>query len=434
MEAARPAARIATAPPASRAYLAYVLVLLFLIDVLKVADKLILGIVTEPLKLEFSLSDTQLGLLSGVAFAIVYSFFGLPLAQWADRGERRRVIALCVAGWSIATAACGMATTFVQLLAARIGVAVGESGLTPAAHSMIADLFKVHERGRALAVFSLGSAFGTFFGISFGGYVAGAFGWREALFALGIPGVVLAVLFYLTVREPRRGQSEAHAFDDKPVPMARAFGFIWRARSYRYLTLAASAHLLVTYGISNWLVPFFMRSHQASLADIALLLGPIIAASGSLGALAGGIISDRFGKDDLRWYVFTPAWSVLLAAPLSAAIYLWPSMSGALALLSVAAVLNAMWQAPAFALVQILAPVRQRATAAAVFIFFINLVGYGGGPLAVGALSDLLSESFGVHSLRWALAGLSLVGFPAAALFYWLSSRHVRADMARAAS
>ncbi|WP_299329089.1 MFS transporter [Parasphingopyxis sp.] len=407
----------------------YLLGLIFLINILNVADKMILGVLIEQIKAEFGLSDTQLGFLSGLAFAVVYSILGLPLARLADRSNRRNLISACLGLWSLSTALCGMALNFLQLLGGRLGVAVGEAGFTPATHSLIADYFPRTRRGFAMAVYSLGSPFGQFAAVTIGGMIAATYGWRVAFFAFGIPGLLLALLFRLSVKEPKRGAIDGLTARDDPPPIGVVARTVWQMKTFRNLMFASSLHAFILYGVGIWAIPFFLRSHDWDLATIGLWFGSLTAIFGGIGAFAGGALADRLGRSDIAWYLKLPAWSIFAGLPLAIAGFLVPQTMHALLLLAIVSLFWSAWQAPTFAIIQTVAPLRMRATAAAVLIFTINLVGFGLGPLAVGALSDLIQPLAGEDSLRFALlATLALA--PLSVILFFRAAHALASDTA----
>jgi MFS family permease len=419
---------------ASASYRRYVLGLLLVVYVVNFIDRSIVNILLEPIKQEFHPSDTALGFLSGVAFAIFYATLGIPIARWADRGTRRDIIALALFLWSGMTALCGLARTFPQLVMARIGVGIGEAGCSPPAHSILADYYPPEQRGRAFATYALGIPIGTAFGFLLGGWMTETLGWRYAFLLVGLPGIALAVLVRLTLREPPRGHSEAKAREAAAAPTAREVaGTMWRLGSFRHLAIAATLHAFVGYGVANWNAAFLARSHGMSPGEIGTWLALVGIVGGGLGTYLGGVFSDQLGKRDARWSLWVPGVSTLLAVPFAIAFYLAPDVRTALAFAVIPVFFGAMYLGPTFSITQALAPLRMRAVASAFLLFLLNLIGLGLGPLAVGFLSDELTPRFEKESLRWSLVVMVSVNFWSG-IHYFLGARTLRADLAGAAA
>jgi MFS family permease len=422
------------APAPSDATLArarsYALGLLLVIYVMNFVDRSILSILLQPIKAEFQPSDTALGLLSGIAFAAIYSTLGIPIALWADRGSRKTIVSLSLFVWSAMTALCGVAASFPQLLLARIGVGIGEAGCSPPAHSMIADYFPPERRATAFGIYSLGIPIGGAFGVLAGGWINEWFDWRTAFLVVGLPGVALAIVSQLTLREPPR--SAAHATSDpaSALAVARHLGSL---ASFRHLSIAGSLHALVGYGVGTWNAAFLMRSHGMGTGEAGTWLAGLALVAGGLGTYLGGTWTDRLGRRDARWSLWLPGLAMVVAAPFSVGFYVLPSAHAALACAAPAALLGATYLAPTFATTQALAPPHMRAAASAVLLFLLNLIGMGLGPLAVGIASDALSARLGEASLRWALLLVTLVNLWSAA-HYALGARALRADLARASA
>jgi predicted MFS family arabinose efflux permease len=326
------------------------------------------------------------------------------------------------------TATCGMAQRYAHLFLSRIGVGVGEAALVPPAHALLADYFPPKRRATAMAVFSMGIHVGVAFGFLLGGLMAQAFGWRRAFFAVGLPGLVLAVLVRLTVREPPRGHAEGLDVAHAAIPAREVVAHLWRRRSFRHLAIAAALHSFGGYAFAAWGPPFFFRVHHLTPIQIGLWLGIVLGVGGACGSVSGGVLADRLGARDARRQLYLPAGAALMqipfvvgvlttAAPVPSMLYLIPS-----------AFLSAAWFGPVFALTQGLAEPRMRATAAAILVFIINLIGLGLGPLAVGMVSDALRPSMGAEALRWALL-LIAVGNVWAAAHFLAASRTIRADL-----
>jgi MFS family permease len=418
----------------SQRYRNYALGLLLVVYVSNFIDRSILTILLEPIRQEFNPSDTALGFLSGIAFGIFYATLGLPIARWADRGSRRNIIALALTAWSVMSALCGLVQSFTQLVIARIGVGVGEAGCSPPAHSLIADFFPPERRGTALSIYALGIPIGSAFGLAFGGWIAQFFGWRMAFLVVGLPGLLLALVVRFTLREPPRGLSEPASADPRPPPpIGQVMRYMWSLKSFRHLSIAAALHGFVGYGVGAWNGAFFIRSHHLGLGEIGSYLALIGITAGALGTFSGGNLGDRLAPRDLRWYLWVPGIATIVAVPFSFGVYLSPGYTGALLFALLPTMLGAMWLGPTFSLTQGLAPLRMRALASAFMLFVLNIIGLGLGPWGVGILSDLLSDAYGEESLRYALLATAMINVWSA-LHYFLASRTLRADLARAGS
>jgi MFS family permease len=437
-EASRAAGGAASAPPAaasafSDSYRRYALGLLLLVYVVNFLDRSILNILVQPIKNEFGVSDSALGLLSGPAFAVFYATLGIPIARWADRGTRRDIIALALFLWSGMTALCGLARTFPQLALARIGVGVGEAGCSPPAHSLISDYYPPEKRATAFATYALGIPIGTALGYLLGGWLREDLGWRHAFLLCGIPGLLLALIVRVTLREPPRGMSEARRGTAAMPGMFEVARTMWGLGSFRHLAIAATLHAFVGYGVGGWNPAFLERSHELSPKTIGLFLAAAGGLFGGLGTWLGGYFTDRFGRRDLRWGLWVPGISTLIAVPFAIAFYLWPDIRTALAFGGLPVLFGAMYLGPTYSITQALAPLRMRAVASAFLLFLINLIGLGLGPLMVGVTSDLLSSTFAEESLRWALV-LTVAINVWSGVHYFLGARTLRADLAGVAT
>jgi predicted MFS family arabinose efflux permease len=413
-------------------YARYVLVLLFVAYVFNFVDRQILAILLQPIKEELGVSDTAMGLLTGIAFAIFYTFAGIPIARLADRRSRRTIIAIGLTAWSAMTAASGLVRTFAQLAIARIGVGVGEAAFVPPAHSLIADYFPPERRATALAVFSMGVHVGLAFGLVLGGGIAQLYGWRVAFFTVGIPGLLLAIVVRLTVREPVRGGSDALHGSSASLTqesLSQVFATLRSLRSFRHLALAAAFHSFGGYAFAIWGPTFFVRVHHMPTGQLGTWLGIVLGVGGMVGAIGGGLLSDRLGARDARRMLYVPAIATLVQIPCATAALWWPSPIPAMLLLFPSAVMSAIWFGPVFALTQALVSPTMRATASAVLVFVINLIGLGLGPLAVGALNDYLQPTFGPEAIRYSLLILVVANLMAAHQFLG-AARTIRADLA----
>ncbi len=432
----------------SAGYRGYAMGLLLLIYVMNFVDRQVVNILAEPIKRELGLLDWQVGAMSGLAFAVFYTVLGLPIARLAERGHRPFIIAGALAVWSLFTALCGFAQNFVQLLLARIGVGVGEAGCTPPAHSLIVDYVPKEKRASALAFYSMGTPLGSLVGMALGGLIADEYGWRAAFIVCGIPGVILAVIAALTLVEPRiraaaadiRARSEAMR---QERPFVAALATLKRKRTFWLVSFAASIKAFIGYGQAPFAASFFYRVHGEEVAALAasfglgvggflgLALGLMGGIGGAIGAYLGGVIADRYGGRDYRAYVSVPAIASLAVIPLYAVAILSPSATFALGCLLFGSILGTLWYGPVYATAQTIVPPHMRATASAILLFIINLIGLGLGPLAVGAASDFFAISLGLgeaEGVRYALLASAFVGLLAATLF-WIARKTIREEM-----
>lgn len=396
------------------------LAVLFLVGTSSATDRVVISVLLEPIKREFGVSDTQLGLLSGMSFALLYSVLGLPVARWADRGDRRRLITLALTVWSGMTVVCAAATNFWQLLIARIGVGAGEAGATPPAQALIADYFPAEFRARAIAIFASSGTAGYLLGLMAGSQLVSHYGWRGTLLAFGLPGLLVAALAYGVLDEPRRARHARQAQDF----VQDAEGF--RASLRRLAAKPAFVRLLVghtvynfaAYGALLFIPTYLMRVLGIPVAKVGFYYGLTTAAGVLIGSVAGGWLCDALVRRDARWIAWFPAAGFALAAiPDSLmflsndfTVFLWISLLGGI-------LLNAALPA-AFTAVHAVCGNARRATAIALVLFAGNLLGFGLGPAATGALSDLFSSHWSVDGLRYAVLAVMALTLPAAAVFY----------------
>lgn len=417
-------------------YRHYLVGVLLVVLAFNYVDRLALGLVLQDIKLDLDLTDTQLGLLSGLAFALFHSIMGIPIARWADRGNRVTIIALTTALWSAAVVLCGAAANFVQLLLIRIGVAVGEAGCVPPAHSLIADHFSRAERPRAVARYMLGVPLSVVIGYSLAGWLNQLYGWRMTFVLLGLPGVALAAIAWLTLREPRLEPAATKARTDSPrsvspddatASLGEVFVTLWACVTFRHLLFCFSLIALFD-GMLQWKPAFFIRSFGLETGELGTWLAGIHGVAGVLGTYVGGEWASRRAVNNERLQLETMAVAYCGFAILSAGVYLAPNYYLAFALIAVTAVIGAATGGPLFATIQTLVPERMRATSIAVIYLVANLVGMGLGPLAAGALSDALRPLLGEESLRYALLALS-PGYAWSGWHLWRASKTVMSDL-----
>jgi predicted MFS family arabinose efflux permease len=412
----------------SRGYRGWVLFLLLLTYMSSYIDRSILGILAEPIKHELGLSDGQLGLLSGLSFALFYTVLGLPIARLAERYSRSMIISASLVVWSGMTALCGVTVSYAQLLLCRIGVGVGEAGGNPAAHSLITDIFPPERRASALAIYSLGVPLGSLIGAVAGGALAQAWGWRAAFLVVGPPGILLAILVLLTIREPQRGGADIARGDapaDAVPPLTAVLRMLFGNPAFIHLAAGAALVVFTGYSIALFMAPFFIREFGLGIADVGWISGAVNGFAAAAGIAIGGFITDWAGKRDRRYYAWLPASCVGLAGPLFALAFLQQSWQAAMLLLIPATTLIYTYFAPTFAVMHNMVEPRMRATAASVLFLIINLVGMGLGPPIVGAASDAFAAraftgdaaAASATGMRYALAGCGLICLWAAAHF-----------------
>lgn len=415
-------ATTASTPPGSRS-VRVTLWILLIVYIFNFIDRQIVNILAEPIARDLGLSDTQIGLMTGLAFALFYTVLGIPIARFADRSStsRPKVIAIALAVWSLMTALCGLAQNFGQLLLARIGVGVGEAGCTPPAHSLISDIVPPEKRSSALAFYSLGIPIGTLLGMIIGGTLADYVGWREAFVVVGLPGVAMALVVWFVIKDPR--QSDAATIlrnQNQPaaLPMKQALSEVMRSRAFVLLLFAGSAASFLAYGKTTWTTIFFQRTHGMSPGEVGLWFGLIGGVGGILGTFLGGYLADRFGAKNRRHVLSAPAIGMALAVPLALFAYQAPTWPMALTLLVLPTIFNSFYYGPTYSAAQGLVPLRARAIASATLLFFQNLIGLGLGPLFFGILSDWLQPAHGAESVRYVLYGAAFLGL-VPAFFFW---------------
>lgn len=408
--------------------------ILLTVYVFNFIDRQIVNILAEPIARDLELSDTQIGLMTGLAFALFYTVLGIPIARYADRPttSRPKLIATALAVWSAMTAMCGLAQNFWQLLLARIGVGVGEAGCTPPAHSLISDMVPPEKRSSALAFYSLGIPIGSLLGMVIGGTLADLMGWREAFVVVGLPGVALALLVWFVLRDPRRSEAaaalRAQTAPAAALPLRQAVSEVMRSRAYVLLLLAGAAAAFLSYGKTTWTTIFFQRTHDLTPGQVGLWFGLLGGVAGILGTWLGGFLADRFGAKSRRHVLSAPAIGMAVAVPLAIAAYHAPSWPLALVLLFLPTVFNSLYYGPTYSAAQGLVPMRARAIAAALLLFFQNLIGLGLGPLFFGMLSDWLQPAYGADSVRYVLYGAAVLGL-VPAFFFWRCSLHLDGEL-----
>jgi len=400
---------------------------LFLVYIFNFIDRQILAILLQPIKEDLKISDTALGFLTGFAFAVFYTFAGLPLARLADRWVRRSLIATSLALWSIMTATSGLARGFTDLALARIGVGIGEAGATPPAHSLLSDYFPPEKRATVLALYACGVPIGVGLGYWLGGWINDTFGWRVAFFVVGLSGVAMALLVRLTVREPVRGMSEHQPVSTRQYTLREAWQFFAALPAGRHISLAAAFIAFAGYGLGAWIPAFFVRIHHLTPGELGLWMSWITAIGGVLGSFSGGVIADRWGRSQPQARAYVSMIGTLLAIPFNAASVLLADHRLALLSFLPATVFGTLWFGPAASIVQDLVPPAMRATASAVFIFILTIIGLGAGPQAIGILNDWIGTP---DAIRYSLLYVAVVMNLLSAWFFWLTGKTLVEDLA----
>lgn len=408
--------------PRQRASMLFVL---FLVSTSSYLDRNMLGVALEPIKTEFQVSDSMLGLLSGLSFAFLYATLGIPVARWADRGDRKVIIAAALSVWSGMTVLCGLALNFWQLVLARIGVGAGEAGAMAPAQSLLADYFPPSQRARAIAFFMLSTTAGNFLALSAGGWLTQTFGWRAMFLAAGLPGLLLAPLVYFTLKEPRSGtpaRTSAEAFSATVATLGRK-------RSYVLAVAGLALYFAVAYGPMSFVVPFMMRVHGMSVGEAGTIYGLCTALGGLIGSLLGGVVTDRLAARDVRWLCWVPAVGVLGICAFYQTAFLAPSPIVMIGLLFCGFIVSAAAYPPMYTLLHAICGSARRVMAVAVALFVANLFGIGLGPVAVGVVSDHFGRAMGAgDGLRIALIVITGALVPASLLFIAASTR-VKSDL-----
>jgi len=424
----------------SKAYIHYALILLMVVNLFNYLDRQIVMILAEPIKRDLGMSDAEMGIMTGLSFAIFYTVLGLPLAQLADRRNRAYIIGGSIAVWSLFTVMCGQARTATQLILMRIGVGMGEAGCAPASQALIVDMTPKDKRATALSVFNAGANLGILSGMIIGGFIASAYGWRQAFLVAGVPGILLAILVVTTLKEPRNYQTMNESRDNENIiSLKETLKYLLGIKTYWIIAASFSIKIMIGYGFGAFIAAFFLRAHEvelatlgtefgmAPLAVLGLFMGLTAGFAGVGGAVLGGLLADRYGKHDIGNYLSVAALSILGSIPLICLMLFSGSVLVALLFQTLQAILVAMTTAPSWAAINSIVPARMRASVTAVTLLITNLVGLGLGPLALGALSDYLNTGLGLGSqdgLRWAIAIFTLFGI-VPFFGYWMARKHL---------
>ncbi|MCK9503401.1 MAG: MFS transporter [Porticoccaceae bacterium] len=411
-------------------YRFFVLLMLFIVYTFNYLDRQIISILAVPIQQELDLSDTQLGLMGGFAFALFYSALGVPIARFADRLNRSWIIAGSLTLWSSFTALCGLATGFWQLFLARLGVGVGEAGGVAPSFSMISDYFPQSQRARALAAFTLALPVGTAAGLYIGGQLAVEYGWRTAFLVLGLAGVIIAPFFLLIVREPERGRYDPKRLvtDTGQASFKDVCKVVLPKASFWYLSLGSGVASMLSYGLAFWLPAYVQRSLELDLSDTSKFLASAALIGGTMGIILGGLLGDYLGKKDRGAYGRIPAVAFMIAMPFMLGAMATSNLWLVFFLLLVPQAMGLVWAPPSVAAIQQIAPAHMRATASAIYLLITNLIGLGAGTVLFGVISDILTAQYGGEALRYSIVICCLTLYPAVIILYLLAARNLKRD------
>ena len=407
----------------------YALGLLTVVYSFNFIDRQLLSILQEGVKADLGLSDTQLGLLTGFSFAVFYVLAGIPIAKWADSGDRRNIISLATFIWSLMTALSGFVQNFFHLLLARIGVGVGEAGCSPPSHSIISDIFPPNARAGALGFYATGANIGVLFGFLLGGWLNELYGWRVAFIVVGAPGILLAIIVRMTLKEPLRGLSENRTSTEAAPTFKQVIALLFSRVSFRHIALASALTAFVSYSLATWSASLLIRNFGMETGELGAWLALIIGIGGAIGVFSGGVLADKLAKNDQRWYVWVPGLASLVALPFLISFCMATDKNIALLSLILPAFVGNIYLGCMVATIHGLVGLRMRAMTSAIFFLIINIIGLGLGPSSVGFVSDLLSGAHGDQSLSVAMLYLlPIVSFWSICHFYF-ASRHLRQDL-----
>ncbi len=410
-------------------YRLFVLALLFFYSALNFVDRQIVGILATPIKSELKLSDTELGLLGGVAFTIVYSVLALPVAVMADRSNRGRILTAAIAIWSSFTVLCGFTSNFIHMFFSRLGVGVGEAGGTAPAYSIISDYFPASQRGRAVAVYLLGIPIGSAIGLALGGVIAAQYGWRTAFFFIGAVGILLTPLIWIFVREPRDNMCNKQAVTQESSSFLACIRLMAGKPTFWFLSLAMSASAMLLYGLGFWMPSFLQRSHGLSLQDTALFFAAITLVGGVVGTVLGGWLGDHLGSTHPAFYAYVPGIGFFITLPFFL-LGLWiDRIDYAIIFLVIPQICGLIGGAPIVAAIQKLGPASMRTTIFASYLFVVSFVGQGLGTLLMGKISDYLSSIYGMEGLRYSMMVCGVILYPLTSFLFYKSGRCIERDI-----
>ena len=407
----------------------YATVLLAIANLFNTLDRAALGILIEPIKADLALSDTQLGVLTGFAFSLTYALVGIPLARLADTRGRVKLLAACLAVWSVATALAGFTQNFIQLALTRIVVGIGEAGGAPSSVSMLGDYYTQENRSRGMSWYQLGGAAGGTLALGLVGFIADEYGWRIAFFAMGVPGMLLAAVLVKTLREPLRGrfQTTREQFDTD-ITWYQAIGQVLSRRTMRHIFLAYGVGTFGGAGLGTWFGAFFMRTHDMSLSEVGVLLGGVVGVSTIVGVMLGAVFGPKMVRRDRRWELWWPGGANLIIVPTWVLTLYLDNIYLVVPLMAITITVTTSFVALVLTSIQSVLPAHLRAMGMAAIMFATNLVGLGAGPLLIGLLSDALAPSFGDESLRYAMI-ISVLILAWAAIHFFVAAKHLREEL-----
>ena len=412
----------------SSTYKWFALIILTFVNAINYFDRQLLVILQEPIKEELSLSDTQLGLLTGLSFAIFYSVMGIPIARLADKHSRKLVISAAISLWSLFTALTGYVNNFIQILLVRMGVGVGEAGSGPATLSMITDYFPMKQRSRANAIYASGLYVGLFFSFYSAGFLLSNWGWRKSFIYLGLPGILLSILLFLLIREPKKGKLDGQKATNAYISLKESLKILSSKKVFLYVSIASAVHSFVGYGFANWMPSFLIRVHEMTLADAGKWLALSVGIGGAVGAFVGGFINDYMARKNVKWYLWLSIISLILTTPFSLYTLFSPDGDSAALCYFIPNFFYSFNMGATLTMILGVVKVNMRALTGAIYYFIINLIGMGLGPLSVGILSDLFLPTYGTESLRYALFAVSSI-YLIPIYFYWKASKHIEDEL-----
>lgn len=413
----------------SRGVLIHATVLLGFVNLFQALDRAALSVLVQPIKLDLGLSDTQLGLLTGFAFSLTYALFGIPLARLADTQSRVKLLAACLAIWSTATAIAGFAQNFVQLALTRVVIGIGEAGGAPASTSMLGDYYTPENRSRGMSWYQLGGAAGGTLGLALVGVVADHYGWRVAFFVMGLPGVLLALIVLVTLRDPPRGrfQNTSETFETD-ITWYQAISQVLSRRTMLHVFIAYGIGTFGGAGLSAWFGAFFMRSHGMTLSEVGALLGGVVGLCTIVGVMLGAAFGPKAVGRDRRWELWWPGIACLAIVPTWMLTLYLDNLYVVCAMLGITIIINASFVALVLTSIQSVLPAHLRGMGMAAIMFATNLVGAGAGPLLIGLLSDALAPTMGAESLRYAMIiSVTVIGW--AAIHFFIGAKHLKREL-----
>lgn len=407
----------------------YILLVLTIVYAFNFIDRQIISIIAQDVKEDLGLSDTQVGMMTGLAFALFYSVMAIPISRFADKGNRKNVLSLCLAFWSIMTAVTGTVSNFTQMFLARMGVGLGEAGGVPTSYSMISDIFPPEERGKAMSIFTMGTSVGILAAFIGGGYVLVNYGWRMSLFVVGLPGLFIAIIVYLTIQEPTKGIYDNVKNQQESTPSILTIAsIVFKNKTFINITLAKSFLVFTSYAVNAFIAIFFIRLHEMPKSSLFVNLGLAVAVGGIIGAAIGGYFSDKLGNIDIRWYSWIGIMGGIIAAPAYYIMFTTPNVTIALFSFSFATMGFLISSGPAIAVMQSVVDAKMRAGTAAFYLLISNLIGLGLGPLLIGIISDYYEPAYGLDSIRIALL-FTFITQVLSIIFYWLAGRSYPRDI-----